>query len=650
VGATVVERIARAHMTDGPGRPLRPGDMVSLRPRHILTHDNTTAVMSKFRALGVGTVHDRGQPVIVLDHDVQNRSAENLGRYDAIRRFCRDQGLDFHPAGTGIGHQIIMERGYALPGTLVVASDSHANTYGAVGALGTPVVRTDAAVVWATGEFWWEVPPTVQVVLEGELRPGVTGKDLILTLCALYGTGEVLNCALEFAGPGVASLDMAARMTVANMTTEWGALTGWFPVDARTVAYLKERKVRLEAAGHLRITDAQLFAWASHPPRPDPAADYAARITVRLQDIAPFLTGPDTVRCGRPVAEAEVDGIAIQKAYLLSCVNGRLEDLAAAAAVLRGRQVADGVAFYVAAASREIQERAKEAGIWSDLVAAGARPLPPGCGPCIGLGSGLLEPGEVGISATNRNFRGRMGARDARVYLASPAVVASSAAAGRITDGGVSQRAPSYSFERLAAAPDREEAAAVVPGFPARVTGRLVFIPRDDLNTDGIYGKDHTYRDLSPSEMAAVVMANHDPSFAGRIAAGDVLVGGHNFGTGSSREQAVTALQAAGIALLIAGSLNRTYQRNAYNNGFVCLECPALVRSLWETLPAGRSPHGPTIIPGDAIEVDFRSSTIRWRDHLFSFPRLGPVAQALVAAGGAEHRARERLGLSTSRS
>jgi homoaconitate hydratase len=170
MGATMVEKIVRAHMVDGPDRPLRPGDMVSLRPRHILTHDNTSAVISKFRSIGATRVRDPRQPVIVLDHDIQNRSPENLEKYTLIRAFCREHGLDFHPAGTGIGHQIMIERGYALPGTLVVASDSHANTYGAVGALGTPVVRTDAAAVWATGEFWWQVPPTVQVVLEGAAR------------------------------------------------------------------------------------------------------------------------------------------------------------------------------------------------------------------------------------------------------------------------------------------------------------------------------------------------------------------------------------------------------------------------------------------------------------------------------------------------
>lgn len=644
MGETVVEKIARAHMVDGPDRPLRPGDMVVLRPRHVLTHDNTAPVMAKFRTIGADRVADPRQPVVVLDHDIQNRSPENLEKYTRIRTFCRDHGLDFHPAGTGIGHQIMVERGYAQPGRLVVASDSHANMYGAVGALGTPVVRTDAAAVWATGRFWWSIPRTVQVVLEGELRPGVSGKDLILTLCGLYNRGEVLNAAVEFAGPGVASLDMAARMTVANMTTEWGALVGWFPVDPTTLSYLRERKARLEAADHHRISRDDLSAWWKAPPGPDPDASYAARITVDLSRVTPYLAGPDTVQVARSVAEAEPEAIAIQKAYLLSCVNGRLEDLETAAAIVRGGRVAEGVELYVAAASREIQEKAETSGAWTDLIRAGAIPLPPGCGPCIGLGAGLLERDEVAISATNRNFKGRMGSRDAQVYLASPAVVAHSALAGHITDGGAGAGAPDYAFESLAPPEPPADDVTIMDGFPERVTGRLVFVPRENLNTDGIYGKDHTYRERTPGEMAEVVMANHDPSFAERAAAGDVLVGTRNFGTGSSREQAATALQAKGIALVIAESLSQTYQRNAFNNGFICVECPSLVRALESGLGEAIEAGELTIIPGDDITVDFRRGVAVWRGESHRFPPLDRVPQALVVAGGVEAQVRAGRG------
>jgi homoaconitate hydratase len=644
MGATVVEKIARTHMVEGPNRALRPGDMVTLRPRHLLTHDNTAAVISKFKAIGADRVFDARQPVFALDHEIQNETPANVEKYARIRGFAEQHGIDFYPAGCGIGHQIMIEQGYALPGTLVVASDSHSNMYGATGALGTPVVRTDAASIWATGQFWWQIPRTVQVVLEGTLRPGVSGKDVILTLCALYNDGEVLNAAVEFAGPGVASLDMAARMSIANMTTEWGSLTGWFPVDAVTLAYLAERAAKLAARGTARITDEDLARCAAAP-APDPDADYAARITLDLSRVSPFLAGPDDVQIGRPVAEVEAERLKVDRAYLLSCVNGRLEDLEAAADVLRGRRVATGVSLYIAAASAETQQAAEASGAWGTLLAAGATALAPGCGPCIGLGSGLLEDGEVGISATNRNFKGRMGSRNARVYLASPRVVAASATAGYITGGDAGGELPEHRCEVLEAPPPPDETVEILPGFPAFHRGRLLFIPRDSLNTDGIYGKDHTYRELPREEMAAVVMQNYDPGFAALVRAGDVLVGTRNFGTGSSREQAATALQAAGIALVIAASFSQTYLRNAFNNGFICVECPAFCNAVADVLAAPVAAGTLTVAPGDDVDIDFSRGTIEWRGVSYRFPALGTVPQGLVVAGGVEQQVRQSLGL-----
>src|ERR1700677_722772 len=181
---TIVEKIAQAHMTEGPDRLLRAGDFVSIRPCHVMTHDNTAAVMKKFKAIGATRVHDPAQPVFTADHDIQNQ--EESAKYRSMGLFAREHGIDFYPPGAGIGHQIMVEQWYVLPGTFVVASDSHSNMYGALGAIGTPVVRTDAAAIWATGEFWWQIPRTIQVVLEGNLTPGVTGKDVIITLCGLY--------------------------------------------------------------------------------------------------------------------------------------------------------------------------------------------------------------------------------------------------------------------------------------------------------------------------------------------------------------------------------------------------------------------------------------------------------------------------------
>lgn len=645
MGQTIAEKISQSHLAEGPKRDLRTGDVISLRPRHVMTHDNTAAVMKKFAAIGASRIHDPSQPVFPMDHDIQNTSDTNLQKYRDIEAFAKQHGVDYYPPGTGISHQVMVSMGYVLPGSLVVGSDSHSNMYGCLGALGTPVVRTDAAAIWATGEFWWQIPRTVRVELTGALREGVTGKDLIVTLCGLYNQGEVLNAVVEFGGPGVASLSMDARMTIANMSTEWGALAGWFPVDETTIEYLRQRLPLLMASGIHRYTEKDLAQWMSNPPSPDADAAYAARIELDLSRVSPHVSGPDTVQVMHSLAEMSAKKIKVNKAYLLSCVNSRFEDLEAAARVVRGRKIAPGVKFYVAAASREIQEQSEASGAWTALIKAGATPLPAGCGPCIGLGAGTLEPGEVGISATNRNFKGRMGARDAQAYLGSPEVVAASAVAGYITgphplDG----ESPERKIEVLTTAEPDAETVEILNGFPPKLEGRLVFVPQDNLNTDGIYAGDYTYReDMTPAKMAAVVMENYDPGFAKAAKAGDVLVGGWNFGTGSSREQAVTSLQHKKVALIIAGSFSQTYLRNAYNNGFICIDCAPFVTRLKEITKADIDAGTPTVIPGDTIEIDFTRGALSYRGETFRFTPLGSVPQSLVVAGGIENLVKRRI-------
>jgi homoaconitate hydratase len=646
---TVVEKIAQSHMAEGPSRPLRSGDFLSIRPHRVMTHDNTSAVMSKFKGIGAKKIDDPKQLVFALDHDIQNQDESNQKKYRAIEAFAKEHGVDFYPAGSGIGHQIMVERGYVVPGSFVVASDSHSNMYGALGAIGTPIVRTDAAAVWATGEFWWQIPRSVEVRLEGELPGGATGKDVIITLCGLYNHDEVLNAAIEFTGPGVASLSMDARLSISNMTTEWGPLVGWFPVDQVTIAYLRGVHQRLKAQGIERFTEADLESWTRNSPHPDAHAAYAAKITLDLAQVTPHVSGPDTVQVMQSLAEIERKKVAIHKAYLISCVNSRLEDLDAAARVLKGKKVAHGVQFYLGAASKWVQEEAERRGTWQTLMDAGARPLPAGCGPCIGLGVGLLEKGEVGISATNRNFKGRMGSRDAQCYLASPEVVAASAVAGYIRGPHeFADRHPERRYTELAANRGGSvEKVEILKGFPARVKGRLVFMPQDNVNTDAIYGKDYTYRDdMTKEMMAKVVMENHDPQFGARTSAGDVIVGGFNFGTGSSREQAVTCLKAKGIPLVVAASFSQTYLRNAYNNGFLCVEVPELVKRLREQFAKEIAAKEKTIIPGDEIDIDFTSSVITWQGEKFAFPALGSVPQSLVIAEGVENLVAKRLGLS----
>lgn len=668
---TLIEKLATRHaVSEGggglaPGAVVRSGDFITIRPKHVMTHDNTGAVMPKFKQIiaAAGTaakVHDPRQPVFAIDHDIQNKTPENLGKYAKIESFAREQGIDFYPAGTGISHQVMVEQGYVIPGSMVVGSDSHSNLYGALCCLGTPVVRTDAASIWASGVTWWQVPPVARVTLKGKLRPGVVGKDVIVALCGLFNKDEVLNHAVEFHGDGVASLSIDQRMSIANMTTEWGALVGLFPFDEVTRDYLYSRADhfakdggkhrpgtrRRDSLGIYTRTDVDRW-WASREVlRPDTGARYAVELELDLDTVVPHVSGPNDVKTMTSLPEIEAKHVKINKAWLMSCVNARYEDLAAAASIVKGRKVAPGVEFFLAAASAETQARAEKDGHWQALLDAGAIELPPGCGTCIGLGAGTIKAGEVGISATNRNFEGRMGDRKGLVYLGSPAVVAASAVAGyicaptRFEDTHLRGQASIPTRPLAAANPisDTPNPTSILPGFPTSVRGRLWFMDRDNLNTDGIFAGKHTYNDaMTPEQMAAVIFENYDPEFRKKARPGDVIVGGLNFGTGSSREQAATALKHFGIPCIIAASFSETYKRNAFNNGFVCFECPSLVAHLRQTPAPDKSR-----LCGD-IEIDYQQSTLRLDDRAFSFAPLSPVAQELVVAGGAEEVVRRRL-------
>jgi homoaconitate hydratase len=654
MGLTLVEKIAARH-ADGlaAGAVVRAGDFISIRPRHVMTHDNTGAVIPKFNQIGATAIADPAQPVFAIDHDIQNVTPKNLEKYAKIEAFAHEHGIDYYPPGTGISHQVMVEQGYVVPGALVVASDSHSNLYGAVAALGTPVVRTDAASIWATGVTWWQVPKAARVMLKGNLSAGVTGKDVIIALCGLFNQDEVLNHAVEFVGDGVANLSMDARMTIANMTTEWGALAGVFPFDEVTVNYLRSRVGEFTnpkrpgtrgARSRSRYTNAEIDAWLENRSElsADADAGYAIELDLDLATVVPHVSGPNEVKTMVSLTEMQRKHVPIQKAYLLSCVNARVADLHDAAEVVRDRggHVAAGVEFYLAAASAEVQAKAESTGDWQALVDAGAIPLPSGCGACIGLGRGLVQKGEIAISATNRNFKGRMGDRDALVYLGSPAVVAASALAGFIcAPKTFAERAAGTRIRRAEKKTQSAGSVEIIAGFPPSVRGRVLFVDKDNLNTDGIYGSKHTYRDdMTPEEMAAVTFENYDPNFNTLYRSGDIVVGGLNFGSGSSREQAATALKFKGIPCVIAASFSETYKRNAFNNGFVVFECPELVTHLRDTL----TNRAPTTVASE-ITIDYAKSVLTMDGKSFAFPPLSPAAQELIVAGGAENLVAARL-------
>ncbi|MCU7494335.1 MAG: homoaconitase [Ignavibacteria bacterium] len=651
---TLIEKIAQRFAVGlSISQQVHAGDYISIRPAYVMTHDNTGAVIPKFKSIGATKLHDPGQVVNTLDHNVQDKSEKNLEKYKKIEQFSKSMGADFYPAGRGIGHQIMCEEGYAFPGTMVVASDSHSNMYGGLGCLGTPIVRTDAAAIWATGRTWWQVPPVAKVELKGRLQAGVTGKDVIIALCGFFNHDEVLNHALEFTGQGTEYLSIDERLSIANMTTEWGALAGVFPIDSLTIQWLKVREKYLSERGpsgvnsdskgyNMRINKERIERLEEECLGADSGAYYAKEIEIDLSSVQPYVSGPNTVKIMTPVSEIKDKDIRINKAYLVSCVNSRLEDLSEAARIVRGKKVPEGVSFYIAAASSEVQSESEKRGDWQTLLEAGAIPLPPGCGPCIGLGTGLLEDGEVGISATNRNFKGRMGSPNAQAYLASPAVVASSAIAGKITYGwnGKASTLSGTIREPKNSLPSEREV-KIIDGFPEKLTGEIIFCHQDNMNTDGIYPGRYTYNDdMTPEEQAAVVMENYDPEFVRVVNKGDILAGGFNFGTGSSREQAATALKYRGIQLVVAGSFNETYKRNALNNGFLLIEAPELIRDLKSKFGQAKL----TVKTGIMAEIDFRHSVLKTPSAgQYHISPVGTAAQELIVAGGLENWVKNNL-------
>jgi len=533
------------------------------------------------------------------------------------------------------------EEGYAWPGTFVVASDSHSNMYGGLGCLGTPIVRSDAAAVWATGKTWWQIPPVAKVELSGSLQKGVTGKDVIITLAGFFNNDEVLNHALEFCGEGVNDLSVDQRLTIANMSTEWGALAAVFPIDQITTQWLDKRSALLNKdKNHPRINDSNITELKDSKLSADKNAYYHTEIHLDLSTVLPHVSGPNSVKKMLSVSDIAKENITIQKAYLVSCVNSRVEDLAQAAEIVKGKNIANGVEFYIAAASNEVQNESEQRKDWQTLLDCGAIPLPPGCGPCIGLGKGLLEEGEVGISATNRNFKGRMGHPSAQAYLASPAVVAASAISGTISEPFTFKDKKIEATINNNMKTATNSAVQILEGFPESFTGRALFCPVDNINTDGIYPGKYTYReDLTPQMMADVAMENYDTDFQNIAQNGDIILAGFNFGTGSSREQAATALKHFGIQMVIAGSFSETYKRNAINNGFILLECPDLINNV-------KDEHGSSFLTKSLendISISMKQSTILYGEKTYPFNALGPIAQELILEDGLENWVKKSL-------
>jgi len=415
------------------------GQVVDAHPDVVLSHDNTAAIRRTWLEFGQQRVAIPDRLAITLDHAVPAPTTKHAQNHAEIRAFVEEQGIvNAYDVGRGICHQVLSEEAVVLPGQMILGADSHTPHFGWLGAFGAGIGRSEVAALWATGALWLRVPESMRIVLEGALPEGVTAKDFALRVIGDLGADGGLYASVEFSGSGITALSLESRMVLPNMMAEFGAKTAYIAPDDAVFAWLAVRLQRriaktqsTQRAQSISVEElrARLVADALYP---DADAAYTATHTYRAADLEPYIACPHTV--DNVVGLSAVAGTRVQQAFLGTCTNGRLEDIAAAARIVRGRQVARGTRLLVIPASSEVLRDALRLGYIDDLVAAGAVIGVPGCGPCMGNHMGIPAPGEVTISSANRNFRGRMGTRDAEVYLASPAVVAASAVAGVIAD------------------------------------------------------------------------------------------------------------------------------------------------------------------------------------------------------------------------
>ncbi len=406
MGQTLSEQI----LSHAAGRPVRAGDLVVVRPDVVMSHDSLSPSIIKImqEELGVASVKDPAQLVMVLDHVSPASTVGVANQQNQVRRFAREQGVRLFEVGRGICHQVLVEEQIAAPGKIVLGSDSHSTSYGAVGAFGSGMGSTDIALIWATGRTWLRVPETVRVQVNGRFRPGADAKDLSLKVCQVLTIAGANYAAVEY--HGLEWLPLPGRQTLASMAVEVGAKVGIIPPEGEVAE-------RFSVPEWLRV---------------DPDAEYARTIIIDLETLEPQIALPHEV--DQVVDISQVAGTRVDVIFLGTCTNGRYEDLRQAAEILRGRQVASGVRFLITPASSREMTRAAEDGTLAALLSAGATLTTPGCGPCMGRHQGTLGDDDVCLSTGNRNFKGRMGAPTSKIYLSSPAVAAATALTGVITD------------------------------------------------------------------------------------------------------------------------------------------------------------------------------------------------------------------------
>ena len=411
MGQTLVEKI----LSRRAGRAVRPGDIITVAADAVMLDDIMMPfIVSKFREMGFTKVWDPAKTVVICDHLVPASQTDDIRAYRVSCGFAQEQGIANLHRSDGICHQLMTEAGYVKPGDVVFGTDSHTTTYGCVGAFSTGIGYTEMAGILGTGELWLRVPATVKVRITGRLPEGVMSKDVILRIIGDLTASGATYRALEFCGDTVDAMSVSSRMTMANMAIEAGAKCGLFSPDEKTAQYCG-----------IELDEFQKSL------RGDDDAQYERVLDYRAEDFVPVAAVPSNVDNVRPVSS--LGAVAVDQVFIGSCTNGRLEDLAAAADVLRGRRVAPFVKLIVTPASRKIYTQALEQGILADLMDAGAVVTHPSCGLCCGRTGGIMTDGEVVVATNNRNFLGRMGTSRVKIYLASPRTAAFSALRGFIS-------------------------------------------------------------------------------------------------------------------------------------------------------------------------------------------------------------------------
>ena len=415
MGMTMTQKILAAHCGQ---EHVKAGQLIEANLDIVLGNDITTPVaINEFEKAGFCDVFDKTRVNIVLDHFVPNKDIKSARQSKQCREFaCRHGIVNFFDVGKmGVEHALLPEQGIVTAGDCIIGADSHTCTYGALGAFSTGVGSTDAGVGMATGKAWFKVPETIKFVINGELAPGVTGKDVILHIIGMIGVDGALYKALEFGGETLSELDVEARLCISNMAIEAGGKCGLFPSDEKTLAYCRDHN----------SPDAKLIA-------ADAGATYERIVRIDVSNMEPQVSCPHLPENTKPVSE--VKDVTVNQVVIGSCTNGRIEDMEAAYNILKGRHIADGVRGIIIPATMEVYRTCIERGYTTAFVDAGCIVSTPTCGPCLGGYMGILAEGERCVSTTNRNFVGRMGHVKSEVYLASPATAAASALTGYITD------------------------------------------------------------------------------------------------------------------------------------------------------------------------------------------------------------------------